>query len=96
VLHAPTFDMPVPSIEETDMSDRQGFAALLARLSRCTRPINYLALPALSVPAGFTANGCPASLQLIGKPFAEATLYRAGAALEAVTDFAARAPELPQ
>jgi aspartyl-tRNA(Asn)/glutamyl-tRNA(Gln) amidotransferase subunit A len=96
VLHAPTFDMPVPSIEETDMSDRQGFAALLARLSRCTRPINYLALPSLSVPAGFTANGCPASMQLIGKPFAEATLYRAGAALEAVTDFAARAPELPQ
>jgi aspartyl-tRNA(Asn)/glutamyl-tRNA(Gln) amidotransferase subunit A len=55
-----------------------------------------LALPSLSVPAGFTANGCPASMQLIGKPFAEATLYRAGAALEAVTDFAALAPELPQ
>ena len=77
------------------MSDRQGFAALLARVSRCTRPFNYLTLPALSLPAGFTANGCPASMQLIGKPFAEATLYRAGAAYEAATDFAAKAPELP-
>ncbi len=95
VLHAPTFDMPIPTIEETDMSDRQGFAALLARVSRCTRPFNYLTLPALSLPAGFTANGCPASMQLIGKPFAEATLYRAGAAYEAATDFAAKAPELP-
>lgn len=96
VLHAPTFDMPVPTIEETDMSDRQGFAALLARVSRCTRPINYLSLPALSVPAGFTENGCPASFQLIGKPFAEATLYRTAAAYEGATDFAATAPELPQ
>ncbi len=96
VLHAPTFDMPIPTIEETDMSDRQGFAALLARVSYCTRPLNFLALPTLSVPAGFTANGLPASFQLIGKPFAEAALYRTAAAYEAATDFAAKAPELPQ
>lgn len=96
VLHAPTFDMEIPTIEETNMGDRQGFAAVIARISRCTRPFNYLSLPALSVPAGFTPNGLPASLQLIGRPFAEATLYRAGAAFEAATGFADRAPQLPQ
>ncbi len=95
MLHAPTFDAPLPTIAETDVGDRQGFAALLARTSRCTRPMNYLGLPALSVPAGFDANGCPTSFQLIGRPFAEAALYRAAAAYEASADFAATAPSLP-
>lgn len=96
VLHVPTFDMPIPTIEETNVGDRQGFAAVIAGISRCTRPMNYLSLPALSVPAGFTPNGLPASLQLVGKPFSEVTLYRAAAAYEDATSFAAIAPELPQ
>ncbi len=95
VLHAPTFEMPIPTIEETDIRDRQGFAAVLARTSRATRPVNYLGLPAITLPAGFDGNGCPTSLQLIGKPFAEAMLYRAGGAFESATDFAASAPSLP-
>lgn len=95
ILHAPTFDMPIPTIEDTAIGDRQGFAAVLARTSRCTRPMNYLGLPALSLPTGFDRNGCPTSMQLIGKPFSEARLYRAGAAFEAATDFAAKVPVLP-
>ena len=95
MLHAPTMEMLIPRIDETDMSDRQGFAAVLARTSRCTRPINYLGLPAITLPTGFDTNGCPTSLQLIGKPFAEATLFKAGGAFEGATDFAATAPSLP-
>lgn len=95
MLHAPNFDAPLPTIAETDIGDRQGFAAVLARTSRCTRPMNYLGLPALTLPAGFDANGCPTSLQLIGKPFAEAALYRAGAAYESATGFGAKVPSLP-
>ncbi len=96
VLHAPTFDMEIPTIAETDVGDRQGFAAVIAGISRCTRPMNYLSLPALSVPAGFSPNGLPGSLQLISRPYAEAMLYRAAAAYEAATDFATKTPELPQ
>jgi len=95
VLHAPTFDAPIPRIEETAIGDRQGFAAMLARTSHCTRPMNYLGLPALSIPTGFDSNGCPTSMQLIGKPFAEATLYKAGAAYEGAAPFADKAPTLP-
>ena len=95
ILHAPNFEAPIPSIAETDIGDRQGFAAVLARTSRCTRPMNFLGLPALTLPAGFDANGCPTSMQLIGKPFAEARLYAAGAAYEAAVGFAAKAPALP-
>jgi aspartyl-tRNA(Asn)/glutamyl-tRNA(Gln) amidotransferase subunit A len=95
LLHAPTFDMPISRIDETEIGDRQGFASVLARTSHCTRPMNYLGLPAISLPAGFDSNGCPTSLQLIGKPFSEATLLKAGAAFEDATQFAKRAPTLP-
>ena len=33
------------------------------------RPINYLGLPALVVPAGFGQHGMPIGLQIIGRPF---------------------------
>jgi aspartyl-tRNA(Asn)/glutamyl-tRNA(Gln) amidotransferase subunit A len=54
----------------------------MGQFSRLTRPWNALGLPALSVPCGFVADGRPVGLQLIGRPFAEATLFRAGHAYE--------------
>ena len=51
-------------------------------------------LPALSVPCGFDPDGLPIGMQLIGKPFDEATLFRVGAAYQALTDFHTRAPDL--
>lgn len=66
--------------------------AVIARLVQCTAPFNYLGLPALAVPAGFTADGLPVSMQLVGRPFAEATLLRAAAAYERVTGWSERAP----
>ena len=93
VLHTPVFDRPVPTIAETDLAANPGFAALLANLTWCTRPINYLSVPGLSMPAGFTANGLPVAFQLVGPPFAEALLYKTGAAYEAATDWTQRVPE---
>ena len=92
VLHVPTIAMPVPSIAETDVSDGPGFPALVEAMTHCTRPFNYLGLPALAVPAGHSANGLPASFQLVGRPFAEARLYRAAAAYEAETKFYETSP----
>ena len=45
-------------------------------------------------PCGFTGNGLPCSFQLAGRPFDEATLFRAAAAYEAATAFPERAPDL--
>ena len=56
------------------------------------RPVNVLGLPALSVPAGFSANGLPCGFQLIGRPFAEARLYQLGHAYESATGFTAQVP----
>jgi aspartyl-tRNA(Asn)/glutamyl-tRNA(Gln) amidotransferase subunit A len=68
---------------------------VIQRLTRLTRPINYLGLPALSIPCGFTRGGLPVGMQLIGRSFDEATLLRVGAAFQRATDFHERLPKLP-
>ena len=47
-----------------------------------TVTVNMAGLPGISVPAGLSAQGTPLGLQLIGKPFDEATLLRAGQTIE--------------
>jgi aspartyl-tRNA(Asn)/glutamyl-tRNA(Gln) amidotransferase subunit A len=47
-----------------------------------TLPFNLLGWPALSVPAGKTADGLPLGIQLVGRSWDEATVLRAGLALE--------------
>ena len=59
-----------------------------------TMPFNLTGLPALSVCSGYGEGGLPVSLQIIGKPFAEATVFRAGHAYEAATAWRAKRPTL--
>ncbi len=47
-----------------------------------TVTVNMAGLPGISVPAGLSSQGTPLGLQLIGKPFDEGTLFRAGQAIE--------------
>jgi aspartyl-tRNA(Asn)/glutamyl-tRNA(Gln) amidotransferase subunit A len=49
-----------------------------------TVPANLAGVPGLSVPCGMV-DGLPAGLQLVGRPFDEATLFRAGAAYQRAT-----------
>ncbi|HVU21621.1 MAG TPA: Asp-tRNA(Asn)/Glu-tRNA(Gln) amidotransferase subunit GatA [Rhizomicrobium sp.] len=52
-----------------------------------TVTVNLAGLPAISVPAGLTPDGLPLGLQIIGKAFDEATVLRAGRALEVAAGF---------
>ena len=52
-----------------------------------TVTVNLAGLPGLAVPAGLTGNGLPLGLQLIGKAFDEATVLRAGLAIEEAAQF---------
>jgi len=59
----------------------------------CSR-ITVTAHPAVSVPAGFTADGLPVGLQLVGRYRDELGLLKVAAAFEAATGFGARRPSL--
>ena len=94
VLHAPVVAFQTPTIAETDVGGGPKLPALMAQLTRLTRPGNYLGVPILSVQAGFTSAGMPIGMQLLGKPFDEATLFALGHAYQGATDFHTKAPAL--
>ncbi len=94
VMIAPVAPVAAPTIAESDVGNGPGAEAVIQRLTRFTRPINYLGLPSLAIPAGFTRGGLPVGMQLVGRSFDEATLLRAGAAFQRVTDFHDRVPQL--
>jgi aspartyl-tRNA(Asn)/glutamyl-tRNA(Gln) amidotransferase subunit A len=52
-----------------------------------TVPANLAGLPGMSVPAGLTKDGLPLGLQIVGKPFDEASLYRVAGVIEAAANF---------
>ena len=52
-----------------------------------TVTVNLAGLPGLSVPAGLDANGLPLGLQVIGRAWDEATVFRVGKALEEAAAF---------
>jgi aspartyl-tRNA(Asn)/glutamyl-tRNA(Gln) amidotransferase subunit A len=89
---APVAPVPAPTIAESDIGNGPGAEAVIQRLTRFTRPINYLGLPSLAMPAGFTAKGLPVGMQLIGRSFDEATVLQIGAAFQRATDFHDRVP----
>jgi aspartyl-tRNA(Asn)/glutamyl-tRNA(Gln) amidotransferase subunit A len=53
---------------------------------------NLAGLPAISLPCGFSPDGLPIGCQLTARRWDEATLFRAGAVLQAATDWHARVP----
>jgi aspartyl-tRNA(Asn)/glutamyl-tRNA(Gln) amidotransferase subunit A len=88
-LILPTTPVPAIPIEQMDQDiSIEGVTknATLALLS-LTMPFNLTGQPACSFPAGFTANGLPIGLQVVGKPFEEATVLRIAHAYQQLTDW---------
>lgn len=94
VLMTPMMTMDIPTIAETDVRDGENAAELLGKVGHCSRPVNFLGLPGLAVPSGFTKSGLPSSVQFVGRPFDEATLYRVGRAYERETDWTDQMPDV--
>jgi aspartyl-tRNA(Asn)/glutamyl-tRNA(Gln) amidotransferase subunit A len=92
---APVSPVPAPTIVESDVGGGPDAEAVIQRLTRFTRPINYLGLPSLAIPSGLTRKGLPVGLQLIGRSFGEAVLLRIGAAFQRATDFHQKVPQFP-
>ncbi|WP_436935331.1 Asp-tRNA(Asn)/Glu-tRNA(Gln) amidotransferase subunit GatA [Halovenus marina] len=77
VLASPT--MPVPPFE---LGESLSDPLKMYLADANTTPVNLANLPAISVPAGETADGLPVGLQLVGPAFGEQTIIRAASALE--------------
>lgn len=95
VIIAPVSRAVAPGIVETDVGAGPHAETVIGAVTRFMRPINYLGLPVMVVPAGASADGMPIGLQLIGRPFGDELLTALGEAFQAVTDYHERAPSLP-
>jgi aspartyl-tRNA(Asn)/glutamyl-tRNA(Gln) amidotransferase subunit A len=70
LLVTPTMSQPAAAFEGYD-------ATGIIRSPSFTAPFNVTGLPAISVPCGFTSNGLPVGMQIVGKPFDEPGVLRA-------------------
>ena len=59
-----------------------------------TMPFNITGYPAISICTGFGAGGLPVAMQLVGKPFAEPTVFRAAHAYERAMGWRGRRPAI--
>jgi amidase len=73
---------PIRVGEWASLSPEETFQNIIEWVAPCP-PANATGQPAIAIPVGFDSNGLPMSVQLIGKPAAEATLISLAAQLEA-------------
>ncbi len=95
VILSPTIRCCLPTLAATNADS--GLPDAVDRfmgISLNTRPFNYLGLPAASIACGFDPNGLPISLQIAGRPFAEATVLKVADAYQQETDWHTKVPEM--
>ncbi len=89
VIVAPTAPTPAFKIGEKTDDPLQMYLSDVF-----TVPVNLAGVPGISLPCGFSSTGLPIGLQIIGRPFDEATLLRVAYAFEQETDYHRRKPSL--
>jgi aspartyl-tRNA(Asn)/glutamyl-tRNA(Gln) amidotransferase subunit A len=92
VLLAPATPIAAPPVDAVDVDIRGQRTDVRSALIRFTRPFNLTGHPACALPCGFTAGGLPVGLQLVGRPFDEATVLRVADAYQRATDWHRRRP----
>lgn len=82
VIVTPTTGMTAPVIPKSALAYGESNIKVTGNLMRFIIAGNLLGLPAISVPVGYDKEGLPIGLQIIGRPWAEATVLRLAAAFE--------------
>jgi Asp-tRNA(Asn)/Glu-tRNA(Gln) amidotransferase A subunit family amidase len=95
VLVVPTIPEAAPAYSAARAGSVDDVIARMGRFSRLTRPLNAAGVPAVSLLCGWTDDGRPLAMQIVGRPFDEATVLRVARAYERETDWRRLAPPQP-
>ena len=94
VVLAPTTAQPPLKIDAFDQLSGLATDRTMIRACPATWAWNLLGWPSINVPAGFTSDGLPIGVQLMGPANSEPLLVSLAAALEAINGWASREPEI--
>jgi amidase len=92
LLLCPALPGPPPTVEAIASGDYDPKAAAL-RL-RFTAPMDMTGSPTITLPGGFTPDGLPLAIQVVGRHLAESVLLRAGAAFQGATGWHRQRPSV--
>lgn len=91
---APVTAVAAPEIGRNEIEIAGLKETVRSALVRLNRPANFTRHPAISIPCGFTREGLPVGLQLIGPRWSEARLLAIALSYEQATEWHARHPDL--
>jgi amidase len=94
VVLAPTTAQPPPLARSFDRLGSYGTDRAMIAACPLTWPWNVLGWPSINVPAGFTSEGLPIGVQLMGPASSEGMLISLAAELEAVCGWATKQPQV--
>jgi aspartyl-tRNA(Asn)/glutamyl-tRNA(Gln) amidotransferase subunit A len=95
VLLLPAVAFSAPTFEDVRIDQAGAVPDLVSSITRFLRPFNYLGLPALTVPCGFSKDDMPLAFQLVGRPFGESRLLALAHAYQKATNWHHRQPPEP-
>ena len=75
-MFIPTIQVHTPSIEESTRGTLEEVLKGVGKITHVTKAINYLGLPSISVPGGFSSRKMPVGFQLVGQDLSEDILLR--------------------
>lgn len=82
VIITPTTGMTAPVIPPAALKSGETDLQVAGNLMRFVTLANLLGLPAISIPVGYDKQGLPIGLQLIGRPWCEASILHLAVAVE--------------
>ena len=93
VIVLPTSPAPAPKIPEAaGITSREDAQSRISGVRNFTGAFNLAGVPALSIPCGFTSENLPISLQIVGRPMADAAVMRVGHTYQQATSWHTRRP----
>ncbi|MGE3270848.1 MAG: amidase [Chloroflexota bacterium] len=87
VLIVPSMLTPAPAFEGYNFDSMMASPSLMGIW-------NLTGLPAMSIPCGFSSSKLPIGMQIVGKPFAEPTVFKVADGYQQITDWHVTVPDI--